>query len=248
MASEHRETVGLAPPERPAGSAAGPNPHPPITPSDSAAGAPKSDGPPGGSLRAHAVRVFGKPGTPTVGWLLVLLIICAVSFGLRSEQIDGSLPYPTHPDEGAVMKPAANILKTGHYHPGRFIYPSLPIYLAAGGLGIGFIRAAAKLEVQTVQDIGNVSYPYYSVPTMAETARRLFALFSVVAVAATGAVAFFLLQRAGALALAPLILALSPFFFLMSWRYVNVDIVGTCFVALAVAAALRGTRRPGYDG
>ena len=199
----------------------------------------------GGSLRAHAARVYGEPGAPIVGWLLVLLIICAVSFWLRNEQIDGSLPYPTHPDEGAVMKPAANIAKTGHYHPGRFIYPSLPIYLAAGGLGIGFIRAAAKLEVQTVEDIGSVSYPYYSVPTIAETARRLFALISVVAVAATGAVSFFLLQRAGALALAPLILTLSPFFFLMSWRYVNVDIVGTCFVALAMAAALRGTHRPG---
>lgn len=197
------------------------------------------------SLRAHAAQLFGKPGTSMIGWLLVLLLICAVSLWLRNQHIDGSLPYPTHPDEGAVMKPAANILKTGHYHPGRFIYPSLPIYLAAGGLGVGFIRAAAKLEVQTVEDIGSVSYPYYSVPTIAETARRLFAVFSVVAIAATGAVSFCLLQRPGALVLAPLILTLSPFFFLMSWRYVNVDIVGTCFVALAVAAALRGTHRPG---
>lgn len=136
-------------------------------------------------------------------------------------------------------------MNTGYYHPGRFVYRSLPIYLAAGGLGIGFVRAAAKLDVQTVEDIGSVSYPYYTVPTIAQTVKQLFALSSIVALAATGAISFYVLQRASALTLSPLILGLSPFYFLMSWRYVNVDIVGTCFVTLTIAAVLRGTHRLG---
>ena len=193
---------------------------------------------------SNATRVFAELDR-RLPWVLLLALICAASFWLRCNQIDGSLPYPRHPDESAVLKPAAHIVTTGDYHPTRFVYPSLPIYLAAGGLALGFVGAAADLEVRTVHDIGNVSYPFYWAPSVVETARRLFALVSVIALAAAGAVAFGLLRTPSAFVLAPLILTMSPFFFRMSWSYANVDIVGACFVTLSIAATLWGSRRPG---
>jgi len=181
---------------------------------------------------------------PLRWWLLGLLVVCAVSFWLRVEQVEGSMPYPRHVDEGAVVKHAARIVATGDFHPGRFTYPSLPTYMAAAAMGVGFVRAAANLEIEKVNEIGRVSYPYYDVPIVVETARQVFALLSIVALAATGAVAYLLLDRRGGLVLAPLVLTVSPFFFYMSWSYVNVDIAGTCFVALTLAAVLKGTHTP----
>ena len=179
-----------------------------------------------------------------VMWLLVLLVVCAASYWLRAQQIEGSLPYPRHVDEGALMNPAARILTTGDYNPRWFHYPSLPIYFTSASMAVGFLRSAADLEVRKVDQIGSVSYPYYSVPIAAETAKQFFAFLSIVTLAAAGAVAFYLLGRPSAVALVPTILTLSPYFFHMSWGYVNVDIVGACFVTLTLAAVLKGTRQP----
>ena len=177
-------------------------------------------------------------------WVSALVAIAAASFWLRAVQIEGSMPYPRHTDEGAVLKSAARIVTTGDYHPTYFTYPSLPIYLAATGLGLGVVRAAANLEIRDVQGIGSVSYPYYSVPTIAQTARQLFALLSVLTLVAAGVAAFQLVGERSALVVAPLTLTLSPYFFVMSWRYVNVDISGACFATLCLAATLTGTRHP----
>lgn len=196
---------------------------------------------------SYVTHMFAEPDRRLPWVVVVLAVLCAASLWLRTNQIDGSLPYPRHVDESAVLKPAAHIVKTGDYHPARFVYPSLPIYLAAGGLALGFVDAAADLEVRTVQDIGNVSYPFYWAPSVVETARRLFAVLAVIALAAAGAVAFGLVQKPSAFVLAPLILTMSPYFFRMSWSYTNVDIVGTCFVTLTIAATLKGSRRPGLQ-
>ena len=134
------------------------------------------------------------------------------------------------------------MLKTGDFHPGSFSYPSFPKYLAASAMAVGYVVAAPRLNLQDrvrIQNIGDVSFPFYTAPPVVEKARQLFALLSVVALAASGAVAQRLLRWPGALLLAPLVLALSSYYFSMSWRYMNVDIVGACFVTLGMAAILQ---------
>ena len=181
------------------------------------------------------------------GYRVALFAICSACFWMRVEHISASLPYPQHFDETAIAEPAASILTSGNFHPGSFRYPSFPKYLAVAGMAVGFVIAAPDLEVRKIRierDLGDVSFPFYTVPRVVETARQIFALLSVVALAASGIVAWRLLSKPGAVLLAPLVLALSSYFFSMSWRYLNVDIVGACFVTLGIAVIIRTSPLP----
>ena len=136
------------------------------------------------------------------------------------------------------------MLVTGTLHPYTFNYPSLPKYLAAVGMAAGFLQSAGRREIQDVGRLGNVGFPHYDTPRVLRSARQLFALLSIVALAATGWAAYLASQRPASIFLAPLALAATPLFFSDSWRYLNVDIIGACFVVLTVAAVLQGTREP----
>jgi hypothetical protein len=177
-------------------------------------------------------------------WTAALILLCIAALWVEFRQIERTLPYPRHVDEGFIAGPAQRTLETGTLHPYTFNYPSLPKYLAAAGMAVGFLRGAADLVISDVRRLGNLGYPYYDTPIVMQTARQLYALLSVVAVAATGLCAWLAFRRPAAILLAPLILLTSPLFFFHSWTYLNVDIVGTCCVMLALAACLAGTRRP----
>ena len=176
--------------------------------------------------------------------MIALLALCGLSLWLRFSHIQGALPYPNHVDEAAVMGPARRILVRGDLHPGTFNYPSLPKYLAAAGLAGGFTRAARADEISNVRQIGRVVYPYYQTPQVVEGAKQLFALLSVLAMGVTGVVGWYVTQRRAAILVGPLVLLSSRLFFFHSWRYVNVDIVGTCFVVLTMASCLWASQRP----
>lgn len=180
-------------------------------------------------------------------WTAALLLLCAGVLWVQFRQIESTLPYPRHVDEGFVSGPAHRTVTTGTLHPYTFNYPSLPKYLTAAGLAVGFIRAAARQEVREVQNLGNVGYPYYDTPLAMQTARQLFALLSAIALAATGFCAWVAFRRPATTILAPLMLAASPLYFFHSWNYLNVDIVGTCFTTLTLAACLRGSRAPSWQ-
>ena len=124
------------------------------------------------------------------GWALALVLLCLAVLSLRLFHISGALPYPHHVDEAAVIGPARTMLVTGNFHPGEFNYPSLPRYLSAVGLAVGFIRAAPEEGVTDIRQIGSVSYPYYGTPTAVQTSKQLFAVLSVIALAMTGVVAW----------------------------------------------------------
>jgi hypothetical protein len=178
-------------------------------------------------------------------WTAALVLLCAASLWLRFVHIDATLPYPHHIDEPFVSGPAARVLVEGNLHPYTFNYPSLPKYLAAAGMTAGFIRAAGHREVRNVAGIGNVGYPHYDVPRVMQGARRVFALLSVAALAATGYAALLAIPAMpAAIFVAPLVLAATPLFFSDSWRYLNVDVVGASFAVLTLAALLRGTLQP----
>jgi hypothetical protein len=173
-----------------------------------------------------------------------LVLVCAGALALQFRHIASTLPYPHHVDEPFVSGPAARTLVEGTLHPYNFNYPSLPKYLAAIGMAGGFLRSAARHEVREIGRLGNVGYPYYDTPRAMQGARQLFALLGALAMAATGYAAYLAVPGPAAIVLAPLLLVATPLFFSDSWRYLNVDIVGTFFVALTLAACLKGTREP----
>ena len=177
-------------------------------------------------------------------WTLALVLLCLCALWLQFRHIDRTLPYPRHVDEAFISGPARRIVVTGTLHPYRFNYPSLPTYLTAAGMAVGFLRGATDHEIEQVQKIGNVGYPYYETRPVMQTARQLFAVLALIALAATGFTAWVAFRRPVAILLAPLLLVLSPLFFFHSWVYLNADIVGTCWVVLTIAACLAGTRRP----
>ena len=154
------------------------------------------------------------------------------------------MPYPRGINEFAITEPAKRILQTGDYHPGRFRYPSLPTYIATAAMAVGFIRTAGDEKIRAVEEIGSVYYPYYSKPTVVETARQAFALVSVLAIVAAGVAAYSITSRPSALVWAAVAMSLPPYYFEMSWRYLNVDIIGAGLVAVGMAATLRGIARP----
>ena len=201
------------------------------------------------STAARTVRrILPLPPTsstrPSQRLVLALLAVCAVAFWIRLAHISGTLPYPRHIDEVRITVRAHRMVTTGEYHPVDFIYPSLPRYLAAAAMAAGAAWTPADEQPAGADPVGLWTYPHYERPAVIGAARRLFALLSIVALGATGIAAWRLLDRPGALLLAPLVLATSPLFFVHSWEYLNVDVVATCFAALGIAACLHGTRRP----
>ena len=45
------------------------------------------------------------------GWVLALVALCLVALSVQLFHISGSLPYPYHIDEQAVIGPASRLLK-----------------------------------------------------------------------------------------------------------------------------------------
>jgi hypothetical protein len=106
------------------------------------------------------------------------------------------------------------------------------------------VRAAGRHEVREIQQLGNAGFPYYQTPRALQGARELFALLSVVALAAVGAAGWLAFRKPAMVFLTPLVLSVSPLFFYHSWTYLNVDIVGACFVVLTLVACLRAIEQP----
>ena len=179
-------------------------------------------------------------------WAAALIVLCLGTLFLQFQRIAGTLPYPQHADGGFISGPASAVLVKGDLRPARFNYPSLPSYIAAGAMAVGFLRGASHLEIRDVSQLGNVGYPHYDTPRVMQTARQTFALLSVICLAMTGLSAWLVFREPATILLAPLMLLASPLFFRHSWTYLNVDIVGATFVMLTVAACLLGTTRPSF--
>ena len=179
-------------------------------------------------------------------WAGALVLCCIATLLLLFRHIDSTLPYSLHTDEAFISGPAANILVKGEWHPQRFNYPSLPTYLAATAMAMGFLRGATQLQIRDINQLGDVGYPRYDTPIVMGTARQAYALLSVIALGMTGLSAWLAFRRPATMLLAPILMLASPLYFRHSWTYLNVDIVGTSFAALTIAACLLGTRNPSF--
>jgi 4-amino-4-deoxy-L-arabinose transferase-like glycosyltransferase len=88
-------------------------------------------------------------------WSLVLTAIFALAAALRLWGTNFGLPYTYHPDEGALVMPALNILRTGDYRPLRLDYGSAYIYTLTAlyipyflyGAWCGYFTTVADLPV-----------------------------------------------------------------------------------------------------
>ncbi len=168
-------------------------------------------------------------------WILILLIIIlAFSSWVRIKKINGTLPYIAHPDEPALTKPALNIIKTGDFNPHVFIYPSLPYYLTASLLAIGYLNSVSHGEIKNTEEIGRIAYPYYPQKKLVLPAKLFFALLSVLGIALIGVIAYKYNLNLHLLYIAPLLSMLSPLYLYYSTKYLNVDIIGTCLAVWAV--------------
>jgi hypothetical protein len=63
-------------------------------------------------------------------------ILLALALALRLPALTAGLPYPNYVDERFILNPAARLLRTGHWDPGAYVYPSLPLYATAGALSL----------------------------------------------------------------------------------------------------------------
>ena len=64
-----------------------------------------------------------------VGTLALLVAIVVVAMALRFVGLDWGRPFVYHPDEGVVVNPAMNMVRTGSWNPDSFTYPSGLIYV-----------------------------------------------------------------------------------------------------------------------
>jgi len=185
---------------------------------------------------------------PLVRHALVLVVVLACAFGFRVRQIHALSPYVGHVDEAMWAAIAMKMRKTGDLNPRRFNYPSLPVYLMAAGVSVGLVRAELEGEATGPQSFEGRVGEYYQVPSAIEVPKYFFALFSVIGLGLTGVVAYLLTRRPVLLWLAPLIASLSARYLLLSWRYMNVDILGATFVIAAIAYALWARTRHATGG
>jgi hypothetical protein len=199
---------------------------------------------------AEAIRRLRGIGKRSTGrrsrWALfgaLLALLSTFALIVRVTLISRSMPYVGHIDEKEISARAERILQTGDFNPHFFEYPSLPIYLAASGFVVGFLEACGKQKIRTTAQIGSVDYPYYQQPSVVFPARALFAALSVLSLVLLGCVVYEITGFEAGLFLAPLIASASTFYLYLSWKYLNVDIVGALFVAATLLSLLRAQRK-----
>jgi 4-amino-4-deoxy-L-arabinose transferase-like glycosyltransferase len=164
--------------------------------------------------------------------ILLILLLTIHSFVFKIRMISVNMPYSCHNDEKYIIEPALNILKTGDFNPHSFRYPSLPIYLAAMSFTVGFLNAAANLELKSTDFIEPSVYPYFKQHGIIWPAKVLFALLSTLSVLFMALLAYKLYRNPFLLFGVPLVISLSFNYFLISYNYLNVDTVGTFFIFL----------------
>ena len=79
------------------------------------------------------------------------IIVLAMIF--RVWGLGFGLPFTYHPDEGALVMPALNIVQTGDFQPARLDYGSAYIYSLTGVYALYFLYGARQGYFDTVADL-----------------------------------------------------------------------------------------------
>jgi 4-amino-4-deoxy-L-arabinose transferase-like glycosyltransferase len=175
---------------------------------------------------------------PRTAWGVISIFVVALA--LRLWGTNFGLPFAYHPDEGAIIMPAINILKTGNYQPFRLDYGSAFIYALTClyipyflyGAWRGFLRSVSDIPV--FQDYHLIErYPF-----------PMFFLIGRVLTAILGSMTLLIVYRLGdrlvgrwAGLIAMLFLAFEPLHVRHS-HFATVDVPMTCLILLALWKAL----------
>jgi hypothetical protein len=161
-----------------------------------------------------------------------IALICACS--LDFARMRASLPYPQHIDEQPVLAAAAQILQSGDWNPHLYSYPSLPIYLATVGLGLGVVSASSQgPDRVTTNKIGRLYGGYYEQPLVAAVPRELWMLMGALTLMAAALLAFYNGGAAGLLLATPMLL-LGTTVRGLATNYINVDTAMCLWMALCL--------------
>ncbi len=180
---------------------------------------------------------------------LAIVLALAVVFGtaiFHYRSIGGSLPYPQHPDEKALIQASARVLQTGNLNPGMYSYPALPVYLGTAGLALGMIRESGHgPHAVQMHNLGRLVPPYYEHVLVAATVRTLWWAMGLVTMLAVSVIALRLSGPAGML-LAAAVQAAGVAVPGRSTGYLNVDTPMTMFAmtCLAFLVSSRDSRWP----
>jgi hypothetical protein len=147
-------------------------------------------------------------------------------------------PYPMHPDEAFITEHAWAMVGRADLNPQFYSYGSLPLYLSAASLGAAAMLTLQLGEIESLDDVEPVAYPYYSHPSISYAPRWLFALFASVALGAVAMIGFRLRPRWELVLVPVLALMVHPLFQTHAWSYVNVDILVAMLAACALAYLL----------
>jgi len=184
-------------------------------------------------------------GKRTVAWLILVLTV--VFFFLRLDaRIRKSLPYPGHPDERVRLEIAVRMLKTGDFNPHYFKKPSLGVYVTGVGLVAGYFRAAARGEISDVQDIGSVSYPYFSRPTIVYAAKRLFLFLAALSLLLLGIIGYKAYNLPFLISVPSLVLLFSERFVKLSSLYINVNILAVFLASVSLVYVFQNLHKRGF--
>jgi hypothetical protein len=174
--------------------------------------------------------------------LVVSALLALWSVELR--RVQGSLPYPQHVDERPVLNAAAHVLKTGDWNPHLYQYPSLPLYMAAGGLALGVIAASGHgPDKLSVHHLGRLAGGAYEHPEVVRVPRMLWATMGIVTLSAVAAIGF-QLGGVSALLLTMAVLLVGTRIRVIASSYINVDTPMCMFTALCMLSLVCASRWP----
>lgn len=173
-------------------------------------------------------------------------ILLALALALRLPALTAGFPYLGYIDEGFVLNPAAQLLRSGSWDPGVYTYPSLPLYAIAGVVSLYSPVYSAVHGHSLRQDLPAPRPRYYGFAGPAEIvmAGRLLTLCaSLGIVVLTGLLARCLLGVKGEAVglLAALLAALAPALVIRG-AVVSVDPWATFFILAALLFAEKAVR------
>jgi hypothetical protein len=189
----------------------------------------------GGIRRARfqAVSWVGSQ-SPVLAWLGVMVVLL-ILFAAGRQLMADTLPYVQHIDERTLMRGARRVLQEDGLNPRIYNYPSLPFYLAAGGVAGGAIKASSRGPDQiTMKNLGRLEPPYYERMRLGAGARTLWLILALACIVAAAGCAHALAGPVAAL-LCSVVLGLTGIPTLSASEYISVDIPLALFCSLLLA-------------
>jgi len=180
-----------------------------------------ADGPARGSPQARSAALLTALALGSFVWL-------------QLARVDASLPYPQNWDESPILAGAGRVVRDGELNPHVYSYPSLPVYIAAASLALGYVALNGESAKRVpIAELGRLASPFYEQPQAVAWVRKTWVIMFAGALLAL-ATAAGRLAGPWAMVLCALLSLTGTAAAFSAWNYVNVDIPLVLFSALLV--------------